>query len=114
MSTTKPDFRKKFLGGQEWGKTPFLTHFQIFLGNQTIKVFGFWHDVSRLVGATFGDSGIFGKNLNPGLIRCEKCEKLHFLSNRCRFFMIFLSFVVNEVKKFLKIFSNFFHTLLGD
>ena len=114
MSTTKPDFRKKIWGVRNGGKPPFLTHFQIFLGNQTIKVSGFWHDVSRLVGATFGASDIFGKNLNPGLIRCEKCEKLHFLSNRCRFFMIFLSFVVNEVKKFLKIFSNFFDTSLGD
>ena len=100
MSTTKPDFRKKIWGVRNGGKPPFLTHIQFFLRNQTIKVSGFRHDVNRLVGAIFGDSGIFGKNLNPVLIGCEKCKKLHFLSNLCQFFMIFLSVVVNQVKKF--------------
>ena len=48
--------------------------FSTFSENGTIKVSGFLHDVSRLVGATFDDGGIFGKILNPGLIRCEKLE----------------------------------------
>ena len=48
--------------------------FSTFLENGTIKVSGFLHDVSRVVGPTFDPSGIFGKILNPLLIRCEKLK----------------------------------------
>ena len=56
--------------------------FSTFMENDTIKVSSFWHDDSRLVGATFDNSGMFGKILNPGLIRCEKLKNGRFLSNR--------------------------------
>ena len=78
---TKPDFRKKFFGGSGGGKPPFLGVYGNFLENVSNDFNETLHDVSRLVGATFDNSGIFGKILNPGLIRCEKPKIRHFLSN---------------------------------
>ena len=66
------------------------------------------HDVSKLVGATFDNSGIFGKILNPGLIRFEKSKIGRFLSNRPPILTIFL---LNDNKSLKRIFRDFFKIL---
>ena len=63
--------------------------FSTFLENDTIKVSSFCHDDSRLVSATFDNSGMFGKILNPVLIRCEKLKNERFLSNQVWILTIF-------------------------
>ena len=66
------------------------------------------HDVSRLVGATFDNSGIFGKILNPGLIRCEKSKIGRFLGNQPPILTILL---LNDKKSVKRIFKDFFKFL---
>ena len=66
---------KKIHGAEEKGENPhFWSIFKVFddfLKNGSKDFDEILHDISRLVGATFDNSGIFKKILNPGLIRCE-------------------------------------------
>ena len=66
------------------------------------------HDISRLVGGTFDNIGIFGKILNPGLIRCEKLKNGRFLSNRP---LLSTFFSLNDRKSLKRILTDFFKFL---
>ena len=96
------------MGGQEGEKPPFLGVYSDFLQNDSNDFVKTLQDVSRLVGATFYNSGIFGKILNPGLVRCEKLKNGRFLSNRP---LLSTIFSLNDRKLLKRIFKDFFKFL---
>ena len=98
-------FSKKNFWGVRRGEKPlFLGVYSDFIENYSNDFVETLHDVSRLVGATFDNSRIFRKILNPGLIRCEKSKIGRFLGNQPPILTILL---LNDKKSVTRIFRDF-------
>ena len=100
------------MGGLEGEKLPFLRVYGNFLENGSNNFDETLHNVSRLVGATFDNSGIFGKILNPGLIRCEKSKIGRFLGNQPPILTILLLNDKKSVTRILRDFLKFLPALI--